>query len=132
MMGRTIVLDLPDELVERAEYLARLSQRRVDDVLADRLAFLLPPLDVPSDELDYSSVSDLSDDQVLALAQSQMDLVQNARLRQLQEKRDRESLSPAEQAELLSLWQIYEVGSLRKAEALAEAVRRGLLPPLHP
>lgn len=131
-MGRTIVLDLPDELVERAEYLARLSQRRVDDVLADRLAFLLPPLDVPSDELDYSSVSDLSDDQVLALAQSQMDLVQNARLRQLQEKRDRESLSPAEQAELLSLWQIYEVGSLRKAEALAEAVRRGLLPPLHP
>jgi hypothetical protein len=132
MMGRTIVLDLPDELVERAEYLARLSQRRVDDVLADRLAFLLPPLDVPSDELDYSSVSDLSDDQVLALAQSQMDLVQNARLRQLQEKRERESLSPAEQAELLSLWQIYEVGSLRKAEALAEAVRRGLLPPLHP
>jgi len=131
-MGRTIVLDLPDELVERAEYLARLSQRRVDDVLADRLAFLLPPLDVPSDELDYSSVSDLSDDQVLALAQSQMDLVQNARLRQLQEKRERESLSPAEQAELLSLWQIYEVGSLRKAEALAEAVRRGLLPPLHP
>ncbi|MFN2283281.1 MAG: hypothetical protein ACK2UQ_02600 [Anaerolineae bacterium] len=123
---------MPDELVERAEYLARLSQRRVDDVLADRLAFLLPPLDVPSDELDYSSVSDLSDDQVLALAQSQMDLVQNARLRQLQEKRDRESLSPAEQAELLSLWQIYEVGSLRKAEALAEAVRRGLLPPLHP
>ena len=131
-MGRTIVLDLPDELVERAEYLARLSQRRVDDVLADRLAFLLPPLDVPSDELDYSSVSDLSDEQVLALAQSQMDLVQNARLRQLQEKRERESLSPAEQAELLSLWQIYEVGSLRKAEALAEAVRRGLLPPLHP
>ena len=131
-MGRTIVLDLPDELVERAEYLARLSQRRVDDVLADRLSFLLPPLDVPSGQLDYSSVSDLSDDQVLALAQSQMDPVQNARLRQLQEKRERGSLSPAEQAELLSLWQIYEVGSLRKAEALAEAVRRGLLPPLHP
>jgi hypothetical protein len=131
-MGRTIVLDLPDELAARAEYLARLSQRHVDDVLADRLSFLLPPLDIPSEQLEYSPVSDLSDDQVVALARSQMDPVQNSRLRQLQRKRESESLSPAEQAELLSLWQIYEVGSLRKAQALAESVRRGLQPPLHP
>jgi hypothetical protein len=61
-----------------------------------------------------------------------MDPVQNSRLRQLQKKRESESLSPAEQAELLSLWQIYEVGSLRKAQALAESVRRGLQHPLHP
>jgi hypothetical protein len=131
-MGRTIVLDLPDELAARAEYLARLSQRRVDDVLADRLSFLLPPLDIPSEQLEYSPVSDLSDDQVVVLARSQMDPVQNSRLRQLLKKRESESLSPAEQAELLSLWQIYEVGSLRKAQALAESVRRGLQPPLHP
>lgn len=131
-MGRTVVLDLPEELAERAEYLARLSRRRVDDVLADRLSFLLPPLDVPSEQLEYSPILDLSDEQILALAQSQMDPVQNTRLRQLQEQRGRELLSPAEQAELLALWQIYEVGSLRKAEALAEAVRRGLQSPLHP
>ena len=121
-MGRIIVLDLPDELAARAEYLARLSQRHVDNVLADRLSFLLPPLDVPSEQLEYSPVSNLSDDQILALAQSQMDPIQNARLRQLQKQRESESLSPAEQAELLSLWQIYEVGSLHKAQALAESV----------
>ena len=131
-MGRTVVLDLPDELAERAEYLAHLSQREVGDVLTDRLAFLLPPLDASSEHLGYKSVPGLSDDEVLALSESQMDPVQNARLRQLQEKRDGDSLLPAEQAELLSLWQIYEVGMLRKAEALAESVRRGLRPPLHP
>jgi hypothetical protein len=131
-MGRTVALDLPDELAARAEYLARLSQRELSDVLADRLTFLLPPLDTSSEHLGYRSVPGMSDDEVLALAESQMDPVQNARLRQLQGKRDSESLSPAEQLELLSLWQIYEVGTLRKAEALAESVRRGLRSQLHP
>jgi hypothetical protein len=131
-MSRTIVVDLPEELAERAEYLARLSQRRVGDVLADRLDFLLPPLDVLAEPLEYGAVSDLSDKEVLALTRSRMDPAQNRRLRYLQAKRESQALSPAENAELLSLWQIYEVGSLRKAEALAEAVRRGLRPALHP
>ena len=131
-MGTTVVLDLPSELVERAEYLARLNQRDVSNVLADRLAFLLPPLNTLPPLADYLPTSDLSDGEVLALADSRMDPVPNARTRHLQEKRESQSLSVTEQVELLSLWQIYELGSLRKAEALAEAVRRGLRPPLHP
>jgi hypothetical protein len=131
-MGTTVVLDLPSELVERAEYLAHLTQRDVGSLLADRLAFLLPPLNTLPPPTDYLPVSDLSDSEVLALAASQIGLVQNARMRHLQEKRESQSLSVAEQVELLSLWQVYEIGSLRKAESLAEAVRRGLRPSLHP
>lgn len=130
-MGTTIVLDLPSELVERAEYLARLTQRDVGNVLADRLAFLLPPLATLSAS-DYPPVGNLSDGEILALAESQMDALQNDRMRHLQARRESQSLSVDEQIELLSLWQIYEIGSLRKAQALAEAVRRGLRSPLHP
>ena len=131
-MGTTVVLDLPSELVERAEYLAHLTQRDVGSLLADRLAFLLPPLNTLPPPTDYLPVSDLSDSEVLALAASQIGPVQNARMRHLQEKCESQSLSVAEQVELLSLWQVYEIGSLRKAESLAEAVRRGLRPSLHP
>jgi len=35
-----------------------------------------------------------------------------------------------ERKELLALMQIYEIGTLRKAEALAEAVQRGLHAPM--
>jgi len=39
-------------------------------------------------------------------------------------------LSVAERYELLALLQIYQLGQLRKSEALAETVQRGLRTPL--
>jgi len=39
-------------------------------------------------------------------------------------------LGEIEQAELAALMKIYEIGLLRQSQALAEAVHRGLLPPL--
>jgi hypothetical protein len=48
----------------------------------------------------------------------------------LQTKGKATGLSVAERYELLALLQIYHLGQLRKSEAVAEAVRRGLRMPL--
>ena len=59
-----------------------------------------------------------------------MDDVQNQRLGDLQAKGKATGLTEAERYELLALLQIYQLGQLRKSEALAEAVLRGLRSPL--
>ena len=64
------------------------------------------------------------------LADSKMDVMQNQRLGALQTTGKATGLSVAERYELLALLQIYQLGQLRQAAALAEAVRRGLRPPL--
>lgn len=75
-------------------------------------------------------MNELSDKEVLALADAKLDKVQNDRLGWLQAKGKRDGLTQEEQHELMTLMQIYQVGQLRKSEALAEAVRRGLREPL--
>ena len=55
-----------------------------------------------------------------------MDSIQNQRLGDLQTKGKIAPLNPAEQHELVALFQIYQLGQLRKAEAMAESVRRGI------
>ena len=49
-----------------------------------------------------------------------------------QQQQQAQKLSVPEQTELLALMQVYQEGLLRKAQALREAVRRGLRPPLEP
>lgn len=79
-----------------------------------------------------ASVSTLTNEDVLALADAKMDPVQNDRLAELQTRGKADGLTEAERVELLSLLHLYQVGQLRKSEGLAEAVRRGLRTPLRP
>ena len=76
------------------------------------------------------SVCTLSDKEVLQLADQKMDVAQNERLGQLQRKGKEVGLNAAERRELRTLLQICQQGQLRKSEALAEAVRRGLRKPM--
>ena len=48
------------------------------------------------------------------------------------QKQQEGQLSDTERSELISLMQLYQDGLLRKAQALREAVRRGLREPLEP
>lgn len=126
-MNSEITLTLPETLLHHAQRVASATKRDTATVLADALEMLWPTLDdVPGSQV----VSALSDTDVLALADSKMDAVQNQRLAQLQERGKREVLDAAERYELLALLQIYQVGQLRKSEALAEAVHRGLREPM--
>ena len=131
-MAVEVTLTLPENLVEHAKRLGDATQRDVTAILADVLEMLLPTWENLSDGSTHPTVSSLSDAEVLALADAKMDAVQNQRLGELQQRGKAMGLTEAERYELLALLQIYQLGQLRKSEALAEAVQRDLRPPLSP
>jgi hypothetical protein len=129
-MAARVVVTLPDDVYRRVEQLARLTNRDVADLLADTITLSLPPLDLSSRSVQ--AVTSLSDEDVLALTELQMLPAQDRRLSALLQKQQAQALSDPERAELLALMQVYQEGVLRKAQALREAVRRGLRMPLEP
>jgi predicted transcriptional regulator len=128
-MSQQVTLELPDEVLHRAERLATLARRDVREILAEAVTVVLP-LDVVLEE--SCSVSELSNGEVLKLAELRLAPAQDRRLSQLLDAQQAGTLLEQERTELLTLIQIYEVNLLRQAEALAEAVRRGLREPLSP
>jgi hypothetical protein len=127
-MSRQVIVDLPDDVYRRAENLARLSRREVGDVLADAITLSLPSLDGPGAE--GRPMAGLSDREVIELTELQLTPTQDRRLSKLLDRRQAQRLAEKERTELQGLMQRYQQGLLRKAEALAEAVRRGLRGPL--
>lgn len=129
-MDVEVTLSLPENLIERARRFSQATQREVEVVLADVIEMMWPTLEDVPDTTHYPPISELSDEEVLQLADAKMDEGQNQRLGYLQAKGKAQGLNEAERHELLALMQMYQLGQLRKSEALAEAVRRGLRTPL--
>ena len=127
-----VTLNLSENLVESAEHLASATKRDLATVITDVLEMLLPLIENMVDSNLYPPVFSLSDAEVIALADSKMDEAANDRLGELQSKGKTVGLTQTEGNELLALLQIYQLGQLRKSEALAEAVERGLRGKLHP
>jgi hypothetical protein len=124
-----VTLNLPEPLLAHAKKLGQATQRNVDVVLTDTLEMLWLTLE-ETPNLSETSISELPDDAVLKLADAKMNESQNQRLGDLQAKGKAAGLTDAERYELLALLQIYQLGQLRKSEALAEAFHRGLREPL--
>lgn len=80
--------------------------------------------------LNLANLSTLSDQQVIAFTELQMETSQDKRLSQLLQTQQERILTTAEQSELEMLMEIYQAGLLRKAQALNESVKRGLKQPL--
>lgn len=127
-MSTQITITLPDEVYQRAERFARLANRDVASVLADTIQLSIPS--IGADSLDLEPVSNLPDEQVLVLTELQMEPDQDVRLSKLLDRQQAGLLFENERLELQSLMQIYQEGLLRKAIALSEAVKRGLIEPL--
>lgn len=127
-MNTKITITLPDEVYQRAERFARLANRDLASVLADTIQLSISSIGAAS--LDIVPVSDLSDQQVLALTELQIEPDQDDRLSELLDRQQADLLAENERLELQTLMQIYQEGLLRKATALSEAVRRGLIEPL--
>lgn len=127
-MGVQIMVTLPDEAFRRADQLARLVGRTMPDLLADTIVLSLPAVSSAAEAL--RPVASLPDREVLALADQQMNSIQDHRLSLLLNKQQAGKLVEAERVELATLMQVYQEGLLRKAQALSEAVRRGLREPL--
>ncbi|MBW4454100.1 MAG: hypothetical protein KME55_16110 [Nostoc indistinguendum CM1-VF10] len=127
-MSTQIIITLPDDIYQRAERFARLANRDVASILIDTIQLSIPP--VNGDVSDLESVSVLSDEQVLVLTELQMEAEQDARLSELLDRQQSGTLNEGDRSELQTLMQVYQEGLLRKATALSEAVKRGLIEPL--
>ena len=123
-MSIEVTLTLSDGMIEQAKRFGTATKRDLSSVLTDTLELLWPTLgEIPNTNL-LPALSQLSDAEVQALADSKMDVVQNQRLGMLQVKGKEAGLSSDERYELMALLHIYQLGQLRKAEALAELVYR--------
>lgn len=120
-MSRQMVVEVSDRAERSAVQVAAQSQRRVEDVIAewiDRVATELP-------------VEWLSDDKVLALADLQMEIGQQEELSRLLASNQEGTLDAQGRFRLNKLMYVYRRGLVRKAQAIREAVQRGLRPPLN-
>ena len=129
-MSTKITISLSDDTYRRAEHLAGISGRQIDDVLAETLQITLSPLSL--DARRNSPVRDLSDSEVIQLADSMMEQQASQRFSELLDKQQSGTMTSDESHILLALLQEYQDGQLRKAEALNEAVKRGLKEPPAP
>lgn len=127
-MSTQITISLPEETYQRAKRLAQLTRRDVAAVMADTLSLSLPQFGSAS--VMETAVTDLSNEEVLALADLQMDAADDKKLSQLLDKQQADTLTETERIELLRLMQLYQASLLQKAEGLAEAVQRGLREPI--
>lgn len=118
-------LDVPEPLYRRAEEVARLTARRVEEVLIDELQdLMLPPL--PADEqAELDAMPALSDDTLWTIAREQLPDKAHARLNHLTDRNSLGLLSPFERTELETLVKRGNRLMLRKAEAAVLLRQRG-------
>ncbi|MEG5042167.1 hypothetical protein NDI43_08690 [Microcoleus vaginatus GB2-A3] len=121
-MTAKITLNLPDEVYHQAELLALQRHRTVSEILVETLENFLLPTAKP--------VSALSDSEVITQTQLRLQPLQEQRLSELLDRQQSGTIASVELDELQALIHIYETRLLRQAQALNEAVRRGLLEPL--
>ena len=116
-MTQTVILQMPGDIVQRAQAAANRSGRGFEEVLVSWIS----PTDSPET---------LSDEDVLALCDSLMPVGEQDQLSDLLEAQGEGVLSAADRSRLDELMGNYRRGMIRKAEALRIAVSRGLRPPL--
>jgi hypothetical protein len=123
-----VTLSIPDDVYQQAARLSAATRFNISNILSEALSFTLPTMGEAMSAAE--PVSQLDDAAVKALAESQMPADKDERLSDLLYKQREGQLTVEEAAELLSLMLTYYSGWWRKTEALVEAVKRGLRPPL--
>lgn len=127
-MPTEIIVNLPDNVYLQATRLAQLMNSDIAHVLAETIESALSPLG--SSSINLTPVEKLSDSELLTAVELRMPATQGERLGKLLDRQQSGKLTEAERSELAALMQIYHECLVRKAQALSEAVRRGLREPL--
>ena|SRR6266545_3994882 len=130
VMSTQLTLEIPDEVLRGATSVAAATRRDVTEVLEEALTLAFGRLAAADDAA--RPIGSLTDLEVRALCDARLPEPAAGRLSDLLEKRRNGERVPDEDAELAALMQSYQSIWLRQSEALAEAVRRGLRPPLEP
>lgn len=119
---------LTEQIHKRANKLANFSGRTIEDMLPVMLMLSAPTFTHPLD-LDHP-VSDLPDEDVLALTNLQMLPENNARHSELVHAKGSRQLTDEEESEVRILTDVSDIGLIFKSEALVQCVKRGLREPL--
>lgn len=127
-MGKEVTLTLPDDLLQNAQSWSKLIHRDITETLTDALRIVLTP--VHSDPKIERPITTLSNAEVLELTKIQMDEAQALQLNRLLDMQQEGVLQEFDRPSLMALMQIYNQLWIRQSEALAEAVKRGIHPPL--
>jgi predicted transcriptional regulator len=118
-----VTVNLSENIYQSFKQLAEKTNRRIDEVVAEKI------------QTDYwaekangeQAISNLSDAEVLELANLKLSKQQDKRLSQLLENQRESRITTSEKVELDGLMVLYRMGTLRKAQGCLEAVRRGLI-----
>lgn len=127
-MSTQLTLDLPENLVARAQTIALRAGQSVNDLLAESIELSLKPWGTVLE----GDIHQCGDEDVLKACDLDLSTEDDLRLTELLQRQQAQTLAVSEQSELASLMQVYQEGLVRKAEALREAVRRGLRGPVQP
>ncbi len=118
-----ITVELPDNLYQNVSSLAERTNRKVDEIIADKLE---DNFEVENIEFEQN-VSNWSDEDVLALANSQMPSAQSERMSELLDREQAGNITNTEKSELNIYIKSLQFAALQKSFGLAEAVKRELI-----
>lgn len=124
MTTETITLDLPISVLQRAKKIAQTLGRPLEEVLTLTLSTTLPDVeDVPPEiQAELMGMTWLSEQELWAIAQSQMSDEEQAQLDDLSKRQALGEGTLAEKQMMLALRQRYGQITLRKARARAYAL----------
>lgn len=119
MSEHSITLALPDDIYQQAQRVAETTQQAIEEVV---LAWIHP---TPEEEL--VGFAELSNDELLTVAQSTIPPAHARRLQDLLVAQRQRNLTASEQQEAAKLVEQEDVLTLRKSKALLLLKQRGVL-----
>ena len=118
-----VTVNLSENIYQSFKQLAEKTSQPIDEVIAEKIQTDYRAENVNAEE----SIVNLSDAEVLELANLKLSKQQDRRLSQLLENQRESRITTSEKIELDGLMGLYRMGTLRKAQGCLEAVRRGLI-----
>ena len=120
MPEHSITLALPDEVYQQAQRVAETTQQAIEEVV---LAWIHP-----SPEEGLAGLDELSNNELLTIAQTTVPPAHTRRLQDLLAAQRQRSLTESEQQEATKLVEQEDLLTLRKSKALLLLKQRGALP----
>lgn len=118
-----ISVKLPNNLYQDVANLAKAKKKSVGKIIKGAVKKVV----AEEAEILERPLADCSDAEVLAVANMKMSEKENRRLSELSDKQREGTITPLERNELDALFRVFQVGNLRKSQAIYEAVQRGLI-----
>ncbi len=118
-----ISVKLSNNLYQGVSQLAKTKKKSVATIIKNAVRKAVSE-EVP---VANTALAPCSDEEVLTLANMKMPKEQANRQSKLLYKNQAGTITPLERNELEGLLMVYQLGNLRKAQGIVEAVRRGLI-----